>query len=580
LSSFLIALSVAEPFCSNRTGCSNHGDCDCQNSICHCACDPNFSGDRCEVTTCNVTCFHGGVCNQARTACDCPAGGGWTGADCSTWNASSLPSGALAARLQKLKNASLERLQSQIAKYGTTICKSGQECVGWGVDATTGTLGIGTSMLELAYEDHTSWHDLIFPKGVQVDGSSAPSFEADTQAFLSLDDYNSFKYSLLGDNKGRAAGYTEPADVMNTHYFDNAADVSLSITQYTYALYNMKIVPDGTSPSQTMLKIDGNVLKAVSGLGPYAEDKDNWHDFFGWWGTDVVSSARGGGILELRDLPKTVLQETYSHSLLENNAACSGQKGTRIGPSCEIDPIYRQYLDWQWASCYGGIPTTCERPTGGKGGFGFNSSTLNAWVAGLTQLPRLVDYSFTPLSPFIADQHVQSIFDHAVQAYVAEKRAADPKTGCPPTCNGRGKCTKGSRRCACTNINPNEGGSVCWLGRQCDTYKYADKFKYQTRNYRGLGAGIDGVFKRYDYDQCAMRLKDDLPGGLFYYKNEDKHGCQVGCLVNQKGAVCGSDGNSHCTEPYAAVPPTSSGTSHGTSCHHEGVVCSVDTTYN
>ena len=414
-------------FCTDRPSCSSHGDCDCVNGVCHCQCDLGFSGAHCETAACKVTCHHGGTCNTAGTACDCPASSGWSGANCTTWDPSHLPNGTLAKRLQGLKNSSADKLQSNIVKYGSKICKPGQECVGWGVDVTNGKMGSGVAMLDLSYDSSHSSCNLVFPKGVTVNGFDAPDFdEPDARAF---------------------------------------------------------------------------------------------------------------------------------HP---------------VGPSCTVDKVYAAYSSWKWPTAFGGNPAS---------GTALNASAMAAWQASVADAPVLVDYTMTPLSPFISDEHVKSVYDDAVEKYVAEQKAAQPKAGCPPTCNGKGTCASGATKCTCTDVNPGQGGDVCWSGRQCSTFEYSGTFTPQTWTYRAFGGPAGNppgiVIKSLAYDQCTKQLKEELPGGYWVYKNNDT--CQTGCQIRQDGEVCAwaYDAGSTCVGPWVSGLPGSSDDSVGTSCHHTKITCTL-----
>lgn len=560
-----LALTFSAPFCTDRSSCSSHGDCDCKNGVCQCDCDVGFSGAHCETAACNVTCHHGGSCNTAGTACDCPASSGWVGADCTTWDPSHLPNGTLANRLQNLKNSSANKLQSNIVKYGSKICQPGQECVGWGVDVTNGKMGSGVPMLDLNYDSsHSSWRNLVFPKGVTVNGFDAPDFdEPDTRAFLDIDELTAYKTELLGGNKGRGGAYARTLDDYNDNIFQAKEDVSLTITQAVYALYSMDLVPDGTSPSQYMLKLDEYTLSALQGLGPYEQDADLWREFFGYWGTSAVVSARGGGILEERDMPSTALQQTLERPSLESNGKCAARGFHPIGPTCTMDTIYKSYTSWQHPTGHGGTPVD---------GVSLTAKTMAAWQASVADTPILVDYTMTPLSPFISDEHVKSIYDEAVEKYVAEQKAAQPKMGCPPTCNGKGTCKSGATKCTCENPNPNHGGDVCWSGRACKTFEFSGTFKPQTWDYRATGgpAGTNKLIKALEYDQCTKQLVSKLPGGYYVWENPDT--CTTGCQIRQDGSVCAwaKDAGPACVGPWV-----STGASSGGSCHHTSITCSL-----
>ena len=98
-----------------------------------CECDDGYIGGRCETKTCDLKCQHGGTPYDDCTKCD-----GCKGA----WG-SSVTSGSegigqqtLMAKLDQISNASKKMLEGQ-ARFNP-ICKTGHECVGWGIDGATG----------------------------------------------------------------------------------------------------------------------------------------------------------------------------------------------------------------------------------------------------------------------------------------------------------------------------------------------------------------------------------------------------------------------------------------------------------
>ena len=124
-----------QAFCVNRTvGCNGHGNCQQTLYNTTCACDKYYSGDHCQIKECSLDCKHGGLPNKA---CDTCVGckGAWTGTLCDKWD-STVPHDRLMAELLEITNASKKMLQDQQPFH--PICAEGHECVGWGVDGTTG----------------------------------------------------------------------------------------------------------------------------------------------------------------------------------------------------------------------------------------------------------------------------------------------------------------------------------------------------------------------------------------------------------------------------------------------------------
>jgi hypothetical protein len=183
------------PFCTNRTaGCSGHGSCSQSATSITCSCDDGWTGPRCAVKACNLTCSHGGHCNKEGTQCiGCL--GAWSGPTCGAWN-SSYPASLLTERLVVLKNQSVAMLQSQL-KYNP-ICRTNQECVGWGVDATTGKLA-QFPMLSLNFSGQGQvWEGYTAAYGTNVAGHdpSTSAFSHDTEAFPTIEDLLDYVDSL------------------------------------------------------------------------------------------------------------------------------------------------------------------------------------------------------------------------------------------------------------------------------------------------------------------------------------------------------------------------------------------------
>jgi hypothetical protein len=84
--------ATGDPFCTDRASCNNHGNCI---NAQQCDCDPGWVGPHCGSAECKTTCYHGGKCNAAGTACE-GCEGAWSGVQCDVWN-SSYPAPSLAS---------------------------------------------------------------------------------------------------------------------------------------------------------------------------------------------------------------------------------------------------------------------------------------------------------------------------------------------------------------------------------------------------------------------------------------------------------------------------------------------------
>jgi hypothetical protein len=348
------------PFCTNRTaGCSGHGDCSATISNISCTCDLGWVGPRCAAKVCNITCTHGGVPDKACTRCE-GCLGAWSGLHCETWNASSVPAGALAARIAALQNKSRAKLEADL-QYNP-ICKPGQECTGWGVDATSGKVA-DFPMLSLDFTgEQPEWHGFKFAKGTLVKGIDSPDYSLDTKAFQHFDQYMDYVTGLWASGQARGGGYASSLDAIYDDIFQSSADASLGTTVATYELYEMSLIPDASEPSRYHLEMDTFALEALQGLGPWAQDKANWRQFFGAWGTSVVTSSRSGGIEQLNLYPSTALNN-FSGPWLEAQARCKATHEMQKGAVCDPDPFCSKYISGKDARCFGGDASVCPITT-------------------------------------------------------------------------------------------------------------------------------------------------------------------------------------------------------------------------
>jgi hypothetical protein len=436
----------ATPFCLNRTGCSGHGDChmDPHNTTCHC--DSGWLGPHCSTATCGLKCKHGGTPNVGCTACE-GCQGAWYGVACDVWN-SSYPTQQLAARLANLTALAKRKIQSDL-KYNP-ICRTGQECVGWGVDVSVGAVA-QAPMLWLDYSGGTpSWRGRKYPKGVDVSPSEDPGFgHTDTRAFLDFEDYKAYVTGLWASEKGQSGWYAQNLTLVRDTVFNWAGhDASPAVTQLPYALVSMSA--DGSAP----LALDPHAKLALQGLGSWSDDEASWRTFFAFWGTSVAATSRLGGLVEHISYPSTALQADHSRAWLVAQALCAFQLEARVGGSCAaLDPTWEEYTATAGQlNCLGGGPTLCGNFSAG------------AWQDSVSDAPRLLDYDAQPLTPFIEDAELSAAVDAAVEAYLAAQSAGRPSATPPVNCSGHGNVSQGATVCTCDNS--------CYSGRACSVFDY------------------------------------------------------------------------------------------------------------
>ena len=116
--------------------------------------------------------------------------------------------------------------------------------------------------------------------------------------------------------------------------------------------------------------------------------------------------------------------------------------------------------------CYGGDPSAC-------------AESIPKWQSTLEASPVLLTYGTMPISQLLAesaatkgDLKLQTSMAAAVQKNIAMRtRQWEAVDKCPPSCNGRGHCTKPAEACTCTQTPPPKGSSCVtgdpFVGRMC-----------------------------------------------------------------------------------------------------------------
>lgn len=517
-------------FCTNRTaGCSGHGDCRQTARNISCSCDAGWEGPHCETSVCQLKCQHGGVPDAKCLTCT-GCHGAWTGSNCSTWN-TSVPAAQLAARIESLKNQSQAKLLAD-ARYNP-ICKPAQECVGWGADMSTGKVA-RYPMLHLDFSDPNGqkWRGLKYPKNVDVTPFDHPGWdEPDVRAFKTYADYKAYVTGLWSSGKGRTGWYSRDLKEVRDGIFNWADhDVSPAITQLAYPTISM---------TQTAsLTVDPYVLEVLQGLGPFDKDGASWRSFFEAWGTSVVTGSRLGGLVESDAYASTALNEDHDVVWLQEQALCAFRRQEGVAGTCAgLDPKYAKYRTGHDFSCLGGNASLCSEP--------LSSSTWPS-QSDWTSMPRLIDYSVKPLSPFIADEALSKALDDAVQAYTASQAAGLPVPMAPKTCNGHGTVPSGGTACTC---------HACYTGRECSVFDYAPKIEKRSLSATDMVVIGPESFKcslasySFDYDSCSFTPfteKLSVEGS----SSEEQAKCQErSCTITAAGKV------EACIHVPAASPP-------------------------
>jgi hypothetical protein len=516
-------------FCNATLGCSGHGTCHQTAHSMSCECDAGYKGARCAASTCKITCFHGGQCDpkQGKNATTCTGcEGGWTGPTCSTWD-SSYPAGQRTARLVQLKNLSLSALNKDLTY--NPICRKNSECVGWGVDLSTGRVATGNLLFldftqvcrqlsthpprpappalllrQPCLPTHNSPRPLPlsprasssprqatptylgkkYPAGVDVKPHESPAEGTpDPHAFKNYADYANYVIALWANQTNLPGGfYARNLSAVRDGVFNDGSDCSAYITQAPYVTVDMAVTSN--------LSLDLHAQRALDGLGAWADDADSWRSFFGFWGTSVVTTARLGGLTQTVSKAATALNADHDSAWMRDQALCSFQTKTGIGGSCTSPShLFTEYVKSTELSCFGGDPTKCL------------AGEMPAWMSSVDAAPVLLDYSAQAFSPFISAASgaaAAAAFDVAEAAYLLEQKAKrpDPKVQ-PGTCNGNG--TVGPETCTCD--------SKCFTGRECSVFNYeggpAAKSMIMTGSAYPAAHGRHHCLEHYDFSESC-----------------------------------------------------------------------------
>ena len=443
------------PFCANRTdGCSGHGDCLQTLHNMTCKCDDGFVGRRCETAICALKCEHGGGPNANCTECiGCL--GAWGGKLCDAWD-DGVPFTTLMNKLYAVTNASQSMLDAQ-AQFNP-VCRQEHECVGWGVDGTTGKpsffpivhLSYNVSRADKKFNNLSEPIEVVSNHVVDPVWASADG----VNAFPRIDDFvQHVDTTYTGASpipKGTNGIYSNKFSAVFQHRFQLSDDRALTVARASRSHISMSLPVDPITHTR-QYEFDRHALEFVQSLPPMystAEHKQQYRYFIENYGTSFATSATLGGLVEQYSSWKSWIMDErfggFTPAKLAKNAQIDFSLTTRLpGPSGALDLGYdNDTRTLEPLQCMGGdARTSC-------------SANFEAWAATISASPILLDYELAPITDLVADPDVKANLESAVKAYVAEQRASWVAVDkCPPSCGvpGAGSCnaTAGMAACKC-----------------------------------------------------------------------------------------------------------------------------------
>jgi hypothetical protein len=363
------------------------------------------------------------------------------------------------------ENSSAAELKNA-AQYNP-ICKSGAECVGWGVDAYSGQVR-AFPIIHLSYNISSgrSWKSKNYPDQSDVNIVQNPGFSPDVDSpfvFPTMPALVEQINRLASDNKGERGVFSLPRETTFDRYFQRDNDVALTVTRFTKNYLEMALKK--SSDDSYEFAFDRNARSQLLGLPkdlstPAA--KAMYFRFYEKYGTSVVVSSKHGGVVEQLGSWSTELRTNPSlgpltGELLSNAAQWDFHQTLGIGSAGSRSAAYETHRS-NATFCYGSDPAfDCVHEFG-------------EWSERVMTDPAITSYTTVPISTLItpADADLFSIkgnLDSALSAYVAMKTAAFATAGkCPPSCNRRGRFAK---------VDCPAGGDTwdcdcpCYYGRMC-----------------------------------------------------------------------------------------------------------------
>ena len=257
-------------------------------------------------------------------------------------------------------------VQQQLNSTINLLCTNRQECPGWGVDNFDGRV---TNLIMTMTPDPDNpeklFHNFVAPQQTVFTPYVKPeaNFDDGAGVFAVPSDLVSYVNSIVGRNKGLQGIYNQAWEDDLASYFQSPADEAVSVVQGQIALFEMSI------PASIQGQLDRHFVETVLALPLTYDGTDNqtlFNRFFELYGTSMIVSSKGGGLVEQRSRWKTPLIHTMDKPTLLANALIDFTSSTGLGGHGGVlNPTYaaNRVVDPGNSSggywCYGGDPSQC-----------------------------------------------------------------------------------------------------------------------------------------------------------------------------------------------------------------------------
>ena len=443
------------PFCTNRTSCANHGNCDSD----ACVCDPGWSGVRCATASCILDCTHGGTPNTATRNCTHCVGCafGWGGQNCSAWDPSTNMTDLVAA-IHRIGNASAAA--QHLLKASLNIIPG---TVGAGANIVTGEL-TGLPIVAFTYKNMSDparkvWHNFtVMEEAVLTDEPNAQGAVTAEHVWQSLGEYERDRAAMAQavPPQGRNGLFAAPLVDVFSNQFNHTGSPGVTLVQWTKPIYSLDLPVDPKTKRYDGYKLDAYVRDAINVMPPEYNTSTHpaFEAFVKLFGTSYTQTSTNGGMVEMQHLWTSWLTtqeylwdkagggpsgfttaDLANYAEYDLSTQSGGLPNVRTGT---MSTYYQDQLLQKTLTCLGGDPAQC-----GGGAIAGN------WTPTIVEAPDPIQWTFGPIEQLITDAHLAANIGKAIQDYVAAANAAWRATDVCPTCT-YGFCDAGSHASTCT----------------------------------------------------------------------------------------------------------------------------------